>query len=86
MAPGADDYINKPFNTAELVLRVHIGRRIVGLETRDMTIFALAELAESRDPETGATWNVCGATASVLASACRTCPAFRGRWMTSMSG
>jgi len=54
LAAGADDYINKPFNPAELIQRAHIGRRIVGLETRDMTIFALAKLAESRDPETGA--------------------------------
>lgn len=50
---GADDYIQKPFNPAELVLRVNIGRRIIGIEMRDMTIFALAKLAESRDPETG---------------------------------
>lgn len=50
---GADDYIHKPFNPSELVLRVNIGRRIVGIEMRDMTIFALAKLAESRDPETG---------------------------------
>ncbi|MCE5267150.1 MAG: response regulator [Planctomycetaceae bacterium] len=50
---GADDYIHKPFNPAELILRVNIGRRIIGLETRDMTIFAMAKLAESRDAETG---------------------------------
>jgi putative two-component system response regulator len=50
---GADDYIQKPFNPAELVLRVGIGRRIIGLEMRDLAIFALAKLAESRDPETG---------------------------------
>jgi putative two-component system response regulator len=50
---GADDYIHKPFNPAELILRVNIGCRIIGLETRDMTIFVLAKLAESRDPETG---------------------------------
>ena len=53
LSAGVDDYIYKPFNPAELILRVNIGRRIVGLETRDMTIFTLAKLAESRDPETG---------------------------------
>ena len=53
LSAGADDYVHKPFNPAELILRVNIGRRIIGLETRDMTIFTLAKLAESRDPETG---------------------------------
>ena len=54
LSAGVDDYICKPFNPAELVLRVNIGRRINALETRDLTIFALAKLAESHDPETGA--------------------------------
>jgi putative two-component system response regulator len=53
LGAGADDYICKPFNPSELIMRANIGRRIISLETRDMTIFALAKLAESRDPETG---------------------------------
>ncbi|GAA4447364.1 MULTISPECIES: HD domain-containing phosphohydrolase [Novipirellula] len=53
LASGADDYISKPFNSAELLMRVNTGRRIIGLETRDMAIFMLAKLAESRDPDTG---------------------------------
>ncbi len=53
MSAGADDFITKPFNAAELGVRVRVGCRIVSLETRDMAIFALAKLAESRDPETG---------------------------------
>jgi putative two-component system response regulator len=53
MSAGADDFIAKPYNPAELVVRVRAGERIIGMETRDMAIFALAKLAESRDPETG---------------------------------
>jgi putative two-component system response regulator len=51
---GADDFVTKPFNPAELTLRVNTGRRIVAMETRDLAIFAMAKLAESRDSETGA--------------------------------
>ena len=53
MSAGADDFITKPFHPAELTVRVRAGCRIVSLETRDVAIFALAKLAESRDPDTG---------------------------------
>ncbi len=54
LSAGADDFVAKPFNPAELTVRVRTGERILSLETRDVTIFAMAKLAESRDPETGA--------------------------------
>jgi putative two-component system response regulator len=54
LSAGADDFVAKPYNSAELVARVRCGARVLSLETRDVAIFAMARLAESRDPETGA--------------------------------
>jgi putative two-component system response regulator len=50
---GADDYVRKPFDPGELIMRVNAGQRVINLETSGLTIFALARLAESRDSETG---------------------------------
>ena len=54
LSAGADDYVTKPFHPGELIMRVNAGRRIIRAESSGLTIFALAKLAESRDPETGA--------------------------------
>lgn len=51
---GADDFVAKPFNPPEVICRLRVGERLLHLETAEMTIFALAKLAESRDPDTGA--------------------------------
>jgi len=51
---GADDFMSKPFHPSELEVRLRSGQRLMSLEASNMTIFALAKLAESRDPETGA--------------------------------
>jgi len=50
---GADNFIVKPINPAELLVCLNTADRILSLETRDLALFALAKLAESRDPETG---------------------------------
>jgi putative two-component system response regulator len=51
---GADDFVAKPFDGPELLARIAIGERVLSMETREVAIFAMAKLAESRDPETGA--------------------------------
>ncbi len=73
---GAVDYITKPFNPRELVLKLKNHLQLISMQnelvtynkylnelvslkvkevlnTRNVTIFALAKLAESRDPDTG---------------------------------
>jgi putative two-component system response regulator len=54
LSAGADDFIAKPYVPAEVLARLRAGERILSLETRDVAIFAMAKLAESRDSDTGA--------------------------------
>lgn len=50
---GADAFVSKPIGVEELTARIEVAERMLAMETRDVAIFALARLAESRDPETG---------------------------------
>lgn len=50
---GADDYLCKPVDPQELLLRVEVAKRILSLGSRHIAVFMMAKLAESRDPDTG---------------------------------
>ena len=53
LCAGADDFLNKPLDPEELIVCLKTAERILSLETRDLALFAMAKLAESRDTETG---------------------------------
>ncbi len=74
---GADDFIPKPVDPDQLAARVRIAERILSFQTQDVTIFALARLAESRDPESGAHLERVRMYSKILADHLSTQPGFR---------
>jgi putative two-component system response regulator len=75
---GADAFLCKPLNPDELLVSLKTAERILGLETRDLAMFALAKLSESRDPETGAHIERVQSYARLLAQYLSTTERFRG--------
>ncbi len=50
---GVDDYLIKPVNRNELLLRMKAGERLLNLQSKALLVFAMAKLAETRDLDTG---------------------------------
>ena len=75
---GADAFLTKPLNPAELLVCLRTAERILSLETRDLAMFALAKLAESRDPETGSHIERVQSYARLLAQHASTLPQHQG--------
>ncbi len=53
LGAGADDYLTKPFHPGELEVRLASAERIFRLQSQDLLIFSLAQLADYRSRETG---------------------------------
>ncbi len=75
---GADAFLCKPLNPEELLVSLKTAERILALETRDLAMFALAKLSESRDPETGAHIERVQSYARLLAQNLSTTERFHG--------
>lgn len=64
---GADDFILKPFTPIELKNRLLAGKRIVALQEKQLVLFALGQMIELRDAETGSHTERVGIYSKILA-------------------
>jgi putative two-component system response regulator len=79
LSAGADDFISKPFEPAELLVRVRNAERLLALETTSMMLFSLAKLAESKDTDTGFHLERVRGYSMALAEQLATDPILRGQ-------
>ncbi len=54
LALGADDYLVKPYHPEELRVRLSGADRVLRLQNQELLIFAMAQMVDTRSPETGA--------------------------------
>jgi putative two-component system response regulator len=76
---GADDFLIKPFNRSELKHRIAAAERIIGLLSQQLVIYALAQLSEMRDVETGEHIERIGTYSRILAKSLKTDPRYSYR-------
>ena len=71
MNAGADDFINKPFEVQELIVRIRAGERLLALESRELIIFSMAKLADRATRRLARTWSGYGNIAACSPSTFR---------------
>ncbi len=79
LSAGADDFISKPFEPAELLLRVRNAERMLSLESTSAALFHLAKLAEAKNIETDKHLERIRAYSAALAEKIISDPAIRAR-------
>ena len=65
---GADDYISMPIRKTELIYRLKASSKVIGNSENQYVIYALAQLTETRDLETGKHLERIGAYAKSLSN------------------
>jgi putative two-component system response regulator len=75
---GADDFLGKPYNQADLKQRINIAERILSLQQKNLVIFALSRLAQLKDKDTGNHLNRVGAYSKVIAKGLEKYPKYKG--------
>ena len=73
---GADDYISMPIRKTELIYRLKASSKVIGNSENQYVIYALAQLTETRDLETGKHLERIGAYAKVLATELKNNPKY----------